>query len=441
MNPELDNIALRYAGKLFPDFLFIIENTRDYNFVKSNINIFNDKLIYDYIINDYKLKNLNSEQTEYIFKIIEIKYSKFLQKKWFEFNSITKKIYRQDDKSILPDDLHFLNDKNYIELIKNNIEANKLKLIDNYKKIREYIFIKRPKEIHLQNDLLFNIYNYITNTKEYTEEEINEYLQKWIDLTVTLYEWQQHKNINLDEELEHFGLEDETLQEIMQHKFKLFNELKNRIFKNTLAEPFNKIFPIEDKTIVAKRDLALIENLIDGNIDEIKSKRLYEVLHIKNWKITATHFDHIFRHKYKSEANYDIHDADSFLDAHVIIEYKKHLENYLTNTKEEIINNENKSDKTEETILSEEKMNYILKLLEDLEITSNGIYILGEKKKSSIRGVVEALRKNNLIPNIGLEKLNKMIADRINLDLKSKLDVSDTSKLYKKLALEILDKK
>ena len=65
MNPELDNIALRYAGKLFPDFLFIIENTRDYNFVKSNINVFNDKLIYDYIINDYKLKNLNSEHLTY----------------------------------------------------------------------------------------------------------------------------------------------------------------------------------------------------------------------------------------------------------------------------------------------------------------------------------------------------------------------------------------
>lgn len=90
-------------------------------------------------------------------------------------------------------------------------------------------------------------------------------------------------------------------------------------------------------------------------------------------------------------------------------------------------------------IIPEDKIKFILQLLEDLGITVDGKYILGEKKKSAIRGVVEALRKKNLIPNIGLEKINNIIAERINLDLKSKLDVSDTSKLYKKLTLEILE--
>jgi hypothetical protein len=33
---------------------------------------------------------------------------------------------------------------------------------------------------------------------------VNEYIQKWVDLSVTLDEWQQHKSINLDEEIEHF---------------------------------------------------------------------------------------------------------------------------------------------------------------------------------------------------------------------------------------------
>lgn len=90
-------------------------------------------------------------------------------------------------------------------------------------------------------------------------------------------------------------------------------------------------------------------------------------------------------------------------------------------------------------IIPEDKIKFILQLLEDLGITVDGKYILGDKKKSAIRGVVEALRKKNLIPNIGLEKINHIVAVRINLDLKSKLDVSDTSKLYKKLTLEILE--
>jgi hypothetical protein len=276
-------------------------------------------------------------------------------------------------------------------------------------------------------------------SKAIENDDVNEYLQKWVYLSVTLNEWQQHKKINLDEELVNWGLEDDEIQDIMQHKFNLFNELKNRILNNMLIEPFNKIFPVEDKITVAKRDLTLIENLMEGNIDEVKSKRLEEILHIKNWKITATHFDHIFRHKYKTEENYDIHDTDSFLDAHVIIEYKKYLEAFINSLNKTIENNNFQIDNLADSHIPDDKMQFILNLLEDLGITADGKYILGEKKKSSIRGVVDALRKKNLIPNIGLEKINNLIAKRIGLDLKSKLDISDTSKLYKKLTLEIIE--
>jgi hypothetical protein len=119
MNPELDQIALRYARKLFPDFLYIIEDNHDYNFVKSDKSIFDDKLIYEYITNDYRLRNLNIDQTEYIFKTVEKKYSKFLKKQWFEFNSLTRMFYKQENKSKLPEELHFLNDNNFMEQVRN----------------------------------------------------------------------------------------------------------------------------------------------------------------------------------------------------------------------------------------------------------------------------------------------------------------------------------
>lgn len=330
MNPELDQIALRYAGKLFPDFLYIIEDNHDYNFVKSDKSIFDDKLIYEYITNDYRLRNLNIDQTEYIFKTVEIKYSKFLKKEWFEFNSLTRKFYKQENKSKLPEELHFLIDNNFIEHVRNNIESNKLKIIENYKKIKEYIFITRQKELNSSYILLQSMFNQLPIIKEYSNEEVNEYIQKWVDLSVSLVEWQQHKNINLDEEIEHLKLEDKAIQEIMQHKFNLFNELKNKIVKNRFLDPFETIFPESDKIITARRDFDLIESLIDGKIDEIKEIRLKQTLHINNWKETALHFDYIYRHKYKNEFNYDIHHEDSFLDAHIIISYKKYLFYFLS---------------------------------------------------------------------------------------------------------------
>jgi hypothetical protein len=93
-----------------------------------------------------------------------------------------------------------------------------------------------------------------------------------------------------------------------------------------------------------------------------------------------------------------------------------------------------------ENFISEEKQVYILKLLEDLSITLDGMYNLTERKKSALRGVVEALRYCNFLPNIGIDKLCAIIAAQINLELKSKLNYSETSKKFKKDAKQyILD--
>lgn len=86
------------------------------------------------------------------------------------------------------------------------------------------------------------------------------------------------------------------------------------------------------------------------------------------------------------------------------------------------------------------KKNFISKLLEDLSITINGKYALSEKRKGAIRGVSEALKEKHILPERSLEFLNNFIAKEIGLTINSKLDYSDVSKKYKKLALKyILD--
>ncbi len=80
-----------------------------------------------------------------------------------------------------------------------------------------------------------------------------------------------------------------------------------------------------------------------------------------------------------------------------------------------------------------EKETYLLQMLENLCITSNGKSILSIRKKGAIRGIVEALLENNLVPHLSIELLCNFIAEKIGLDLKSKLDESHISKdFYKK---------
>ncbi len=93
---------------------------------------------------------------------------------------------------------------------------------------------------------------------------------------------------------------------------------------------------------------------------------------------------------------------------------------------------------TFKTFVNQDKQDYILKLLEDLSITVGGKSTLTERKKGAIRGVVEALREENILPQKGIDKLCKIIAKEIDLELKSKLDFSDISQKFQKDAKQYI---
>ncbi|WP_044398504.1 hypothetical protein [Lacinutrix sp. Hel_I_90] len=110
--------------------------------------------------------------------------------------------------------------------------------------------------------------------------------------------------------------------------------------------------------------------------------------------------------------------------------------NYLpTNSK--ILLDKPKIEKFED-LLSIEKQEYILRMLEDLAITVDGNSVLTPKKIGAIRGVVEALREKKIISHIGLHKLCVIFAEKINATMKSELDASNTSEDYKKSAIEYI---
>ena len=91
------------------------------------------------------------------------------------------------------------------------------------------------------------------------------------------------------------------------------------------------------------------------------------------------------------------------------------------------------------SIISEENQTFILTMLEELSITLNGKSILSVKKKSAIRGVVEALKENHILPERGIDFLCKIIGTAISLEISSKLESTYTSKTFKKSANKYIE--
>ncbi|RKR08193.1 hypothetical protein C8C83_5428 [Flavobacterium sp. 90] len=86
------------------------------------------------------------------------------------------------------------------------------------------------------------------------------------------------------------------------------------------------------------------------------------------------------------------------------------------------------------TITNKRNQKFIMQLLEDLGLTIDGKANISERKKGAVRGIVEALKQNKILPDKSLEILCKIIGDKIGLPINSKLDVSNISEQYKKEA-------
>jgi len=87
-----------------------------------------------------------------------------------------------------------------------------------------------------------------------------------------------------------------------------------------------------------------------------------------------------------------------------------------------------------EAVLNKKNQKFIMALLEDLALTKDGIANISQRKKGAIRGIVEALKENNILPNKSLDILCKIIGDKIGLQINSKLDFTNVSEEYKKKA-------
>jgi hypothetical protein len=213
------------------------------------------------------------------------------------------------------------------ELFKNITEStfniNKLQLIDNMSN-GESVAQDQPMESSLIRDILFPKF------EESNTLAFNDYYNDWYKCTVTLKQWQEHVGFDMIHILKDYPLTDKEWDQILHHQYTLYNEYTTNLFNASYKNKFDQLQTENDKSLIAKRDLDLITDIIARAIDSSKEKQLQSIFSIKNWLYTANQFEHILRDKATSANNHNIWHEDCFAESEAIIMYRNYLKNYIT---------------------------------------------------------------------------------------------------------------
>lgn len=274
-------------------------------------------------------------------------------------NEINEKLDKYEEAGFIkyPDSLDWKSIHQFREEVESNLMAN-AGFIDFGKEIKsihdpvqQILFLKKyPKhqlEIarniakyfteHINAEIVIPFFHYHVKytwdlkpkpEHNFKKDELENYIQSWMELQTTLEDWRHFHNINIFEHLEEHDLSEEKLDEIRQHRFQLFCQVENNVFKNHYKESFEQLQPAEAHE-VAKRDLNLINELISGNLNEANQKRVAKTFRIKDWQKAVLQFEDLLRNKYSSDNNHDIYHEDSHLYPAAVLKYKKYLEKYL----------------------------------------------------------------------------------------------------------------
>lgn len=232
----------------------------------------------------------------------------------------------------------------------------------------------------------------------------------------------------------------------------LFNRVVRPKFKASDKEHVNTILELADRELKGffRKKFVSFQNELGGNeihlIDEYIS-----YLTEMEYGFKMTHSDIIEYYEHKP-----YYEPDEFIKTDNAIYYSRLMSHILGKKKFmisiELLNNffsrlRNNQDYTRPDgqeinslldLLNENKITFVMELIENIGVTVDGKYILGERKKSSILGIVEALQEKSVIPSIEKQKLCNLLADEINLSLASDLEESKTSKDFKKKTINYL---
>ena len=162
----------RLCALLFPYTLLVTESNYNFNHTKKIVASDPD-INFEKFKNEMEIENFNGVQLKMLFDIFDVAYERFVLTAWSEFSSLLKRAYNKNFEN-LPDDLQFLNDENYINLMKEKIEVKRKKAIENYKLLKE-IYLNPKENPKAENQLIVEEFEEDTINDLFDEIRNNEY--------------------------------------------------------------------------------------------------------------------------------------------------------------------------------------------------------------------------------------------------------------------------
>jgi len=406
------------------------------------------------------INKIENGTTEFVSNEHTIFYTLNKIKEWFEFiikgKSIYEKIEDTDWSKIINDAIATADVK--IEEIVSEVEEFAYNENETKESIEKYltelieIYRKRYNRIEFKYYFHFfskeheHLLDRFIITNSYFGQDITEQIDIFIEskivyevswnLVQIYYEIFNKKNIgdHASSAEVYFILHKMVLDKELYEEFELYSNQFFSDFSN-YNMPINFYFQnhTESISILFNKVISKLEVILDNA--ETSNKIIFIQSRLKELKQRE-----LLLSQYKKEGGFDIKD---YTYSKLLQDFLKIESEFINETKIiselKIFKNINQkllpsnSNKIID-IISDDKMKFVLNMLEDLSITSNFTYNLSERKKGAIRGVVLALREENIIPNQSLEVLINHIASRIGLKINSKLDSSTISDNYEKKA-------
>jgi len=179
-----------------------------------------------------------------------------------------------------------------------------IKQVDNKAKALEIQFkIIYTIEEYINDILLFNIKKWFDRTeidysykqsdedKEYFISLRKEYINSWLNCTVSPNGWKTYSKEDLWEELDELELSEDVKRKIEKHQEALFfGELSYTISEAILNFNCNDE---SEKKIVLERDLMLLSNFIKGDVSEVLIKRINNIINFDNPSEVLVAYDEI----------------------------------------------------------------------------------------------------------------------------------------------------
>ncbi|MFD2529343.1 hypothetical protein [Polaribacter marinaquae] len=315
----------------------------------SSLNIFAES-VKSYISVGYKITPFDKKEKKQISKIeAKIIYNKLLG---IINSELEKDIIVPTESLILQSQisslgLAFISASIDENLKKNNDELNidKLKSQELSTALNKYFAAIIG---YIQDILLYDIYLIfekpeITYLQEivFTTDYKKEYIDKWLDCTVTFNELRRNKRTDHWAEIYKLKLEFEQTEKIENHQKKLFNERIDFEIRNAI----NDFDELEDdvKKEALNKEIKLIQDFFNSDTSKTVVKRLKNILNFSKPKEVVLEYDNILRDRLLL-GDFNIYEVgksnySSAFVASFFMQYLDKLKEYLESLNDEVNNN------------------------------------------------------------------------------------------------------